>query len=138
MEIIIRTLAGLTKYLDQIINFLEGVIGVDPVLIIPVFVLVWIGRRVFSPVFEYFFGEQFVEDYRKSGISIVIILASTFLVWIFGSCGDKYTVLRCGVVLGSVSALSYQIFKPVVKKAVKRVPKILISKMGLKNEEVSE
>lgn len=135
MEVVLGTVSSVIGTLEQIFAFLGSVMGVDPILILPVVVLVWISRNFFGYIFKKLFGKGFVEEYRKSGISLVIILVSNLLVWLFGSCGGEYTVLRCGLVLGSVSALTYQLFKPIIRKLIKKLPKLILSRMGIESDE---
>jgi hypothetical protein len=108
---------------QEILSFLHGVMDVPPALILPV-VLSVEGVAIFTRLKE---SESRFRNLLLGLICVAVALLVSFLTLEYGSTKE---LLNKGFVLGSVSALTYQIIKPVFKYLVEVMYARLVEKFG--------
>jgi hypothetical protein len=115
----------------EIWDFVHGIINMPPILILPVIMAVE-GLAILTKI------KNSKSSWRNFLLGLYCFLSGLAVSFLTLETETWREILNKGLVLGSVSALSYQIFKPVFKAAVLKIYAKLDEKLGLHIKQDSE
>lgn len=106
----------------------ELLMGVSPIYMVPVFVIVAIISKPLD------IRERFPK-YRNLILGVLAFVTGTVVTFLFEDYETWRIYIKNGFILGSTSALTYQIFKPIFKAFVSKLFKIVGEKTDSEIED---
>ena len=96
---------------EQIWNMFSTIMGMSPVLLIPTFLIVELVSTLSGL-------KHSAAIWRNSMIGVLCVLSGALVVWSTMDLGNIRMYAQNGIILGSLSAITYQIIKPLFKFGV--------------------
>jgi hypothetical protein len=112
----------------EIWDFLHSIMELPPILILPVIIAVE-GLAVATKL------KNSTSPWRSFLLALYCTVSGIFVVFLTLEFSTWRVLVNKGLILGSVSALSYQMLKPVFKALVSKVYDKLNEKLGIEIQE---
>lgn len=114
---------GILQLIVSISERAELIMGINPVYMIPVFVIVAIISRPLSV------RERFPR-YRNLILGLLAFTVGVGVTFLFEDYETWRLYVKNGFILGAVSALTYQIFKPIFRALILKLFKVVNERTG--------
>lgn len=108
---------------EQIWNMFSTIMGMSPVLLIPTFLIVELVSTVTGL-------KHSATIWRNSMIGVLCVMSGALVVWSTMDLGSVRMYAQNGIILGSLSAITYQIIKPLFQFGVLLLFKYIRKRTG--------